>query len=281
MKKITLILALICCSAALILAQNNNATVTDFEVDVTNQAVIISFDLESVGKYKLFNIRVEGKLDEDKLTIQHLNKKENIKAGKNNEVIWFAGKDGYKALQGELSFEIIVSNPLDRDMDGIGDLEDKCLDTYGVPPSGCPLGNRIDQPCLNLPAAAGLGGTALTGLGLMISGAAKSSDVKNGELYKMYLTHKNPNDPIYQENGYTNRREAYDAINKEYKTGQYMMYGGLAILSTAATIWIVRKVSCKRLNKPRYTQGRFRPQMRVTTGGSNPSSVSAGVVYNF
>ena len=286
MKKIHLILPFILGIATLISAQTgiiNNAVFKDFKVDINNQAVIITYDLNPVGNYKMFDIRVEGTLNDQKLNIRTLSKNENITTGRDLEVIWHAGKDGYSALQGALGIEVFGFNRLDLDMDGVGDIADKCPDAPGsVANKGCPNDRPINQPCLNLPSSAGLGVVAAGGLGLLITGAAKASSAKDGDVYILYSENTDPSDPIYQENGYPDRKSAYDDANKEYKNGQYLMYGGLAMIGTAATIWAVRKARCSKLRKGTYgANPRLQPKFNMIDKNGYTSNIGVGLSYSF
>lgn len=241
------ILICLCFLTSGLFAQSKNAKVTDFKRDQRQGVVVVTYTLEAIRDQKLFNVQLKGTLNGNPLNIKSVDGTQDVTVGRNKELIWYLTRDNYSELQGVLGFDVVASNPNDRDMDGFIDGIDKCPDVSG-PYEGCESPQLQSQPCLSLPATAGLGAVAAGGLALVLSGAKKASDVKNGEVYQLYQTNLSENDPVFTEAGYQNRQDAFDTINKEYRSGSILLFTGMAMIATAGTTWLIRKLNCNNRN---------------------------------
>ncbi len=175
-----------------------------------------------------------------------------VTAGLGKKIIWDTRQD-ITSLEGELKVDVLTNSGA-----GMND---------GMP---C-------APIKTVPVLAGLGGVAVAGLGLMVSGLGQKGE--SNELYDVYSANTNPDAAVYTT---LSRDEHYQDANSKHKNGTLLTLGGGAIIAAGGAVLISRLLKINAYNK--RCQGSpanamAEPRLRLETATSGGPGVA--VVYRF
>ena len=200
----------------------------NWQLDDTEERILITYDLEKDGSYRYLDVSVKVYIDNNELIPKALTGDVGtyIKAGNQKTIIWDVFKDVVE-LSGELTIEVIALSP-----------------KISTTESTTEAKNTPQVKINKVPVYAGLGGVVTIGAGLIVAGIGQESDSK--ELYDIYEQNLDPLDVIYNE---LTRQEHYDNANSKHKTGQWMTYGGIAVIVTGGIILIKRFIDIKKWEK--------------------------------
>jgi hypothetical protein len=239
---------MLCCFTIPSFAQVSNVVT---KLSEERDKVTITYDLARNPRITFYSIKVAITLDGETVPTTGLSGDlgPQVTAGFGKKIIWDVNKD-LGEISGEL--KVVVST-----------------DTKAV--TNC-------RPINAVPAYAGLGTVAISGIGLIVSGLSVNNNSK--ELYDVYKANLNPSDPAFTE---LSREDHYAQANKKHKLALGLMSGGGAILAVGGTAFIMRTIKIRNYNRkcagysdnsPRQ-RFEFQPVMVGTTG------VGVGLSYRF
>ncbi len=250
MKTAYQILTLVlCCLAAPAFAQVSNVVT---KLSEERDKVTITYDLTRNPRITFYNIKVAITLDGETVPTTGLSGDlgSQVAAGFGKKIIWDVTKD-----LGEISGELKVM-----------------VSTDTKSTTNC-------RPINAVPAYAGLGTVAVSGIGLIVSGLTVRNNSQ--ELYDIYKTNLSPDAPVFAE---LSREDHYAEANKKNKLGTGLLSGGGAVLLVGGTAFIMRTIKIRNYNRkcaglssvePRHRRLDFQPVVVGTTG------VGVGISYRF
>jgi hypothetical protein len=236
-------------------AQNNPISNVNIRVSDERDMVTISYDLARNSRLPFYNITVNlslgGKTIASPAGLSG-DLGSQVTAGLGKKIIWDTRQD-ITSLEGELKIDVLTDSGTTVD------------------------GNMPCAPIKTIPVLAGLGGVAITGLGLMVSGLGQKGE--STDLYDVYSSKTNPDDAVYTT---FSRDEHYQDANSKHKNGSWLTLGGGAILAAGGAVLVSRLIKINTYNK-RCTQGLTgnvpEPRLQLETATSGGPGVA--VVYRF
>ncbi len=234
------ILGWLLCQTAFSQISNVKTRINDEQDKVT-----ITYDLARDPKITFYHIKVKITLDNELVTATGLTGDVGIQvtSGLGKKIVWDVTKD-LSEISGELKVEVTTdSKPVN-------------------PPC---------RPINAVPAYAGLGTVAASGLGLLIGGLSLQNT--SAELYDVYKTNLSPDNPVYAE---LSREDHYAEANKKHKTATALMSGGGAIMVVGGAILVTRLIKIKKYNRDCSRRMGFVPDIDI-----QPAVVSAGIAPGF
>lgn len=234
----------------------SNAQITNVKTRINDEQdkVTITYDLARDPKITFYNIKLKITLDGELVTATGLSGDlgGQVTAGLGKKVVWDVTKD-LSEISGELKVDVTTDSK----------------------PQNAPC-----RPINAVPAYAGLGTVAASGLGLLIGGL--SLENQSGELYDIYKTNLDPESAVYAE---LSRADHYAEANKKHKTGTALSAGGGAIMVIGGAILVTRLIKIKKYNRDCARKMGFVPNFDlqptiVSAGGSTPG-FGLGLSYKF
>ena len=179
--------------------------------------VTITYDLARNPRITFYNIKINISLDGTTVNATGISGDigTQVTAGFGKKIIWDVTKD-LSEISGELKVEVAT-------------------ETKAV--TNC-------KPINAVPAYAGLGTVALSGIGLIISGLTIENNSK--ELYDVYATNLNPSAAVYDE---LSREDHYSEANKKHKLSTGLLSGGGAIIVVGGAAFITRSIKIRNYNR--------------------------------
>jgi hypothetical protein len=228
MKHLLATIILLAFCAFGLMAQNNVSN-TSFVVSDTDDEIVISYDLASIGKFHYFDIGITAELNGKKIPCGSVSGDvgKNIRAGEGKVIIWDYSKD-VSFLEGQLTFKVNAVN-------NVPDLAGNSTE---------PAKTKKKAPTVQTEVTAGLGKIALSGLGLLGSGVIK--EIRGQEQYTIYTEHLDERDEVYAD---TTRDDIYKEANKDHRIGVGLMYAGGAILVADGVILLKRVLDKKKADQ--------------------------------
>jgi hypothetical protein len=226
MKKIIVFILVI--TAAFSLSAQNFVSNVNWEIDDSEEKIIITYDLEKDGSYRYLNVSLKVYIDNNEFSPKALSGDvgDYIRSGMGKKIIWDVFAD-VTELSGDLTIEIIAISPK---------VNTSTADPEPVNPQAIEIKRKT------VPVYAGLGGVVALGGGLVVAGIGLESDSK--EIYDVYKQFTDPNDSSFDE---LTRQEHYDEANSKHKNAQWMTYGGIAVIVTGGVILIKRIIDVNKL----------------------------------
>lgn len=130
------------------------------------------------------------------------------------------------------------------------------------------------------PVYAGLGAVSLTSAGLMVAGITKRNEALDQK--DIFEANLDPNAPVYASLGLS--RDALEtAYKSDLRTGNILLYSGVAVLGIGAGILVNRLIWIRRIDKAKSARTGFAPQVptpEVTTALA-PGGASLGLRFSF
>ncbi len=142
-----------------------------------------------------------------------------VTAGLGKKIVWDALQD-VTSLEGELKVDVVSRTTVSENG-----------------PASC-------VPIKTIPVYAGIGGVAVTGLGLLVSGLSQLSEA-NG-LYEVYSSQQNPTDAVF---GSLSRDEHYQEANSKHKQGTWLSVGGGLTLAAGGAAMVMRLLKINAYNR--------------------------------
>lgn len=232
------------------------AQITNVKTRINDEQdkVTITYDLARNPGITFYNIKLKITLDGEVVPATGLSGDlgPQVTAGLGKKVIWDVTKD-----LSEISGELLVDVTTDSK------------------PTSAPC-----RPINAVPAYAGLGTVAASGLGLLIGGITLQNT--SGELYDVYKNNLDPNSEVYNE---LSRDDHYAEANKKHKTGIGLMSGGGAVMAIGGAILLTRVIKIKKYNRDcqRRSTGmidHFDLQPTIVSTGTSPG-FGMGLTYKF
>ncbi len=191
----------------------------------------ITYDLPPNGSHRLFDVSLKTSNDNIRPKT-YISGTGQVIAGDNLKITWYYKQDGYQTVDiSNISVVVMATDPLDP-----------CMDAQK---------SVAKEPSMRTgaPVTAGLGILSASGLALIVSGAVIVGQNGTGsDDYKFYEENPDPTSPVWDDAG-TTRDEFYNDLNSKYKTGQWLLIGGSALVATAGAILITRIIQDKKARK--------------------------------
>ena len=244
-----------CCLSGL-WAQDSPVSNVNVRVSEEQDKVIVTYNLARNSRIPFYHITVNLSLDgqalKDPVGLSG-DVGAQVTAGLGKKIVWDALQD-VTSLEGELKVDVVsqtVAGPEN--------------------PAGC-------TPIKTVPVYAGIGGVAVAGLGLLVSGLSKQGE--GMELYEIYEANLDPEANIYNS---LSRSQHYEEANGKYKSGSWLTIAGGLTLAAGGAALVNRLLKINAYNR-RCAQGSsattfYEPklQFKVSTDGGP----ALGIAYTF
>ncbi len=220
MKTLLLFLFLFCLPG--LGAQDNPVTNVTVRVSEEQDMVTITYNLARNSRIPFYTIAVNLSLDGIPLPnpvglTGDLGSQ--VTAGLGKRIVWNALQD-VTSLAGELKIDVVSNTSVSADG-----------------PTSC-------VPIKTLPVYAGIGGIAVTGLGLLVSGLSQQGEANT--LYEVYSDNRNPTAAVYTS---LSRDAHYEEANSKHKQGTWLSVGGGLTLAAGGASMVMRLLKINAYNR--------------------------------
>ena len=220
--KPTLFFLLFSCCVAALGAQDNPVSSVTVRVSEEQDMVTITYNLARNSRIPFYTIAVHLSLDGIPLANPvglSGDLGSQVTAGLGKRIVWNALQD-VTSLAGELKIDVVSTTAVSADGTGA------CV------------------PIKTLPVYAGIGGVAVTGLGLLVSGLSQSGEAK--KLYDVYSGNRNPTAGVYAT---LSRDEYYQEANSKHKQATWLSVGGGLTLAAGGASMVMRLLKINAYNR--------------------------------
>ena len=236
-------------------AQTGPVSNVNLRVSEDRDMVTITYDLARNSRIPFYDIRVQltlGGRPIAKPAGLSGDLGPQVAAGLGKKIIWDTKQD-VTALEGELKVDVTTAS--------------LSTDNAGGP---C-------APIRTVPVLAGLGGVAVTGLGLLVGGLGQKGE--GDELYAVYRDNTDPSAAVYNS---LSRDEHYQEANGKHKGGSWLAAGGGAVLVAGGAVLVTRLLKIGAYNK-RCREGMTAtlPEPRLRLEAASAGGPGVAVVYRF
>ncbi len=264
MKSILLLILLLSCIN--IFCQK--VTNVNWELDESQENITVTYNLEKTGTSNYFKVSLKAMIDNSPVKAASLSGDigDYQKAGNNKKIIWNVASD-LSAIEGELKISVIAIDPIQP---ASSNAKEEVRSE-----------NKKDNNNLTrkkIPITAGLLGGAgffASGLGLTIVGLGHKKD--SNDLYEIYKTVLDENDPIYAD---VSRSEYYDEANSKNKKSQIFLIAGGATIAVGAGIIVQRLLYRAKKNREfKHSQLDIFPSFGFSTDNKPIGNFNVSIVF--
>lgn len=235
--------------------QTNPISSVNIRVSEEQDMVTITYDLMRNSKIPFYDIKVSLKLGGKEINNPvglSGDLGPQVTAGLGKKILWDTRQD-ITALEGELKVDILTTTGIEGSV-------------------GAPC-----TPIKTVPVIAGLGGVAVTGLGLLVSGLGQLGN--GNDLYDIYSKNTDPDNSVYAS---LTRDEHYQEANSKHKQGTWLTLAGGGILLAGGAVFINRLMKVNAYNRDCANRGRVgynAPKIRLDPVTSSGPGIA--LVYEF
>lgn len=228
-------------------------TNTDWNMDEAGEKVIITYDLNKLGEFRYFDIKLFAIIDGVEYPPKSISGDVGTyqRVGRGKTIVWDIFKDIMESPGEQLSFKVVATNSAGSDLVNTETKPDKEVNTFPIWTGLAPV---------------------VAGGPLLITGLTSSSNAKSDNDLSALDGDGNK---LYDD--YGDYDDAFNDLNKKYKNGQLLMVAGAGAVAFGA-FQIIRNAIDKKKIQNRFSQIEIKPSYENI--GAN-ASVGVSLSYTF